>query len=71
MTVNLDHENLRVIDAPAVADLLGVSRFQLGEMTRAGEIGHVRLGRGQKRAHVGYLRRHIEEFLAAREVAPK
>lgn len=69
---NTEHEgNLRVLDPDAAAEVLGISRAQLRLLTSDGTIGHVRIGRGTRRVHVGYLRRHLEEFLSAREVAAK
>lgn len=65
------HNDLRVLDKPTTADLLGISLAQLHNLTEAGAIGHVRIGLGTKRNHVGYLARHIDAFLASREVAPK
>ena len=70
--IQLDEdEDRRLLDPAAVADMLGMSRLHLGNLTRAGLIGHVRVGTGTRRVHVGYLRRHIDEFLADREVAPR
>lgn len=64
-------EHLQVLDKRAAAQILGISLIQLDKLTKAGALGHVNIGLGTKRAHVGYLRRHLDEFLRSREVAPR
>jgi hypothetical protein len=62
--------DLRVLDRQSAADVLGISLTQLHYLTKSGQIGHVRIGLGEVRNHVGYLRRHIQTFLESREVTP-
>lgn len=63
-------QDLRVITPEVTADVLGISLSQLARLTATGAIGCVRIGLGAKRNHIGYLRRHVDAFLASREQAP-
>lgn len=64
-------EDLRVLDLKTTADLLGVSTRHLRDLTAAGAIGHVDISmEGSRRPYLGYLRRHIDAFLASRESRP-
>jgi hypothetical protein len=59
----------RLILSPAeVAGMLGITRARLRALTRAGAIGHVRLGLGTQRQRVGYTPAQVEDFIQDRSM---
>lgn len=65
-------EDLRVLDLKEAAGILGVSTRHLSDLTKAGAIGHVDIAMvGARRPYLGYLRRHLDTFLASREQVSK
>lgn len=57
-----------VVGPAEAAGVLGISRASLRSLTRAGAIGHVRLGLGTQRHRVGYTPAQLESFIQSRSV---
>lgn len=65
----IGHVDKLVMGPAEVAEALGISRASLRALTRAGAIGHVRLGLGTQRPRVGYTPAQVDDFIQARSVA--
>jgi excisionase family DNA binding protein len=59
-------DDLHLLDAPRVADLLGVPTARVYELARRGEIGCTRDGKT-----VRFTRAHVGAFISSRSVAAK